>query len=97
MGCQVVFECRVKPDCVEKFQQWLRANLPDTRAFPGFMTLVAAVNQDNPVNIIVLEQWDTRQHYEKYIEWRTARGDSEVFMPMMDGEPSIRYYDYFGV
>jgi quinol monooxygenase YgiN len=92
-----MLEFRVKEDSVEKLRSWFREILPDTRGFEGCMTLHVIQNQDDPTNIVVVEQWASRQHYEKYIQWRTERGEVDTFVGMMDGEPSFRFFDYFGV
>ena len=97
MGCVVIFEFRTKADRVNSMREWLRDNLRDTRAFDGFQTLVATTNQDAPHDVVVIEQWDTRQHYERYIAWRTERGDIDTVVSMIDGEPTIRFLDYLGV
>jgi quinol monooxygenase YgiN len=97
MACQVLLEFRAKEDCIEKMRDWFRKILPDTRGFSGCVSIQLVQNQEDPQNMVILEQWDSRQHYEKYLGWRTENGDLEVLVAMMDGEPNIRYYDFFGV
>ena len=97
MTCQVILEFRAKPNCIEGVRTWLKGVLPDTRGFDGCMTLYVIQNQDNPTVFVIVEQWATRQHYEKYLAWRTTRGDMNAFGEMMEGEPVIRFFDYFGV
>jgi quinol monooxygenase YgiN len=46
---------------------------------------------------VIVEQWDTRGHYEKYLAWRTESGVMDEFAAMMAGPPNIRFFDYFGV
>jgi len=97
MTTQVILEFRAKADCIEKVRTWLRNVLPDTRGFDGCVTLHVAQNQDDSAAIMIVEQWDTRAHYEKYLAWRTERGDMVEFGAMMDGPPSIRFFDYFRI
>lgn len=97
MTTQVILEFRAKPDCIEKARDWLKGVLPDTRSFDGCVTLHVVQNQDDPAGIMIIEQWDTRAQYEKYLAWRTERGDMVAFGAMMDGPPSIRFFDYFRV
>ena len=97
MGCVVIFEFRVKLGQAAAMHSWLRENLRDTRAFEGFQTLVATTNQEDADNVVVIEQWDSRRHYESYIDWRTQRGDIETVVSMIEGEPTIRFLDYLGV
>lgn len=97
MTTQVIFEFTAKKDCVEKVQRWLKEVLPDTRGFDGCVTLHVVQNQDDPTAIMIIEQWETRAHYERYLAWRGERGDMEVFGSMMVGPPNIRFFDYFRV
>jgi quinol monooxygenase YgiN len=97
MTTQVILEFRAKPDYIEKVRRWLKGVLPDTRSFDGCVTLHVVQNQEDPASIVIIEQWDSRQHYEKYLAWRTERGDMKVFGDMMDGPPTIRFFDSFRV
>ncbi len=52
---------------------------------------------DDPTDFVIVEQWDTRQHYETYLQWRTDTGVLGNIAEKLDGEPSIRSFIYFGV
>jgi len=41
------------------------------------------------LNIILLETWVSREHQEKYLQWRAV----EALGSMLSQAPSIRYYD----
>jgi quinol monooxygenase YgiN len=60
-------------------------------------TLYCIQNQEDPEVVLIVEQWDSRQHYERYLAWRAERGDMEIFGAMMAGPPNIRFFDYFRV
>ena len=75
-------------------RRWMH---PRTRAFDGCQTLYCIQNQEDPEVVLIVEQWDSRQHYERYLAWRAERGDMEVFGAMMAGPPNIRFFDYFRV
>ena len=97
MTCQVILEIKVKPESVEPARAWFRGLLPDTRAFDGCVTLHISQNQDDPTELMIVEQWDTRAAYEKYLAWRSERGDLNALGAMLIGEPKIRFFNYFGV
>ncbi len=97
MTCQVTLEIKTKPECLEQARAWFRANLPDTRAYAGCVNLHIAQNQDDPNELMIVELWDTRAAYEKYLGWRSERGDLNILGPMLAGEPKIRYFNFFGV
>ena len=48
-------------------------------------------------NMVFVEHWDSRQHYEKYLAWRTERGDLASLVGWLDGDPNIRFFDNVGV
>jgi quinol monooxygenase YgiN len=97
MTCQVILEFYVKDHAIEDLRAWLQRILPDTRGFEGCVNIAVTQNQDDPTAIAVVEQWVTRQHYEKYLQWRTDTGSLGELVAMMSGEPTFRFFDYFGV
>ena len=92
MPVTVLLELQVKEDKVDTLLQTLKAILPDTRAYDGFVAIEVVQNQEKPTNIIFIEKWQTRAHYEKYLGWRTETGVMEQLGAMLAGAPSIRYF-----
>ena len=97
MSCQVVIEFRAKEECVEKLLPWLRQILPDTRCREGCVLIAVTRNQDDPTNFIFVEQWDSRQHYERYFAWRQETGVLDQLAGMIRGPASFRFFDYVGL
>ena len=97
MTAQIILEFRAKSNCIEASRDFLRRVLPDTRGYTGCISIVVVQNQDDPASFMIVEQWDSRAHYEKYLAWRTESGVMNEFAAMMQGEPSIRFFDYCGV
>ncbi len=97
MTCQVILEFSVKEDCMDNFQTWMREILPDTRGYDGCVSLSVTQNQDDVSAITIIEQWDSRQHYENYLQWRTDTGVLNDLLEMIDGEPSFRFFNYLGI
>ena len=97
MACQVILEFQVKDDCIEKLRSWLKEVLPDTRGYEGCISISVIQNQDSPTSIAVVEQWESREHYENYLQWRSETGILNAMVDMMVGEPSFRFFDYFRV
>jgi quinol monooxygenase YgiN len=42
---------------------------------------------------VLYERWDSRQHYDHYLAWRYESGVVEKLGAMLNGPPSIRYYE----
>jgi len=97
MTCQVILEFKAKADEIENIRNYMREILPDTRSYDGCVGLNITQNMDEPTSFAVIEQWDTRQQYETYLQWRTDTGVLGKLAEKMDGEPSIRFFNYFGV
>ena len=53
-------------------------------------------NQDDTNTLVLIEQWDTRGQYEKYLAWRQESGTLAKIVELLDGPPSIRYFDPTG-
>ena len=98
MGTTVVLlEVQVKPECVEEVKAFLKEALPDTRAYDGCQGIDIYGNLDESSNLVFYERWDSREHYQKYLNWRTETGVFEQLGSKLAGPASIRYYDRIDV
>ena len=97
MSVLVLVEINVRPENADDVTNFLRDELHATRVFEGCNGLTFHRNQDDPNTMVAVEDWDSLQHYEKYLAWRTERGDLEKLVGWSQGDPSIRYFDNVGV
>jgi quinol monooxygenase YgiN len=97
LSVRVVIEYRTKPGRAEELTSRLGGVLPDVLKQEGCEGVWILRNQDDPTNVVTLSQWATRGHYERYLAWRTQRGDRRSFEEMLTGPMVIRYYDEVGV
>ena len=97
MSVLVLFELNAKPENVIDLTNWLRDGLHHTRGFDGCNGISIHRDQENPNNMVFVEDWDSREQYDKYLAWRAERGDVETLTGWMIGEPSIRSFDNVGV
>lgn len=93
MAVSVLLELNVKPDQVEAVKSSLKAHLPDTRAYDGCNGLTVHANQGENTNLVLISQWDSRQHYERYFAWREETGMIEEMGTLLSAPPSIRCLD----
>lgn len=93
MSVNVVLEVQAKPECIDELNLTLIKILPDTRSFDGCLNVKVTVNQDDPLNIVIFETWESRQHYETYLAWRSDTGALLALGKLLSQEPSIRYFD----
>ena len=97
MTCLVMIEFKARAETIDRMLAWLREILPDTRCREGCVSISVTRNQDDPTNFVFVEQWASRQHYERYFAWREQEGVLNELATMVDGEASFRFFDYVGV
>ena len=76
------------------FIKELNILLKEPRSYEGCHSVYFIQNQDDPSNLEFCSKWDTKQHYEKYLQWRIDSGVmGEVANKYLDGKPIWRYFD----
>lgn len=93
MAVIVTFEVQAKPEQRDALRAFMRRILPDTRAYQGCQGLDLLVDQDAPERLVVLETWESRAHYERYLAWREESGTVAEVGPMLAAPPTVRYFD----
>jgi quinol monooxygenase YgiN len=93
MSVLALLEVNVKPEYVNEFKSYMKEILPDTRVFNGCQSVELQVNQDNEVNMVLVEEWETREAQGKYMAWRAETGVVERIVSMISGPPSVRFFD----
>ena len=93
MSVVVLLEIQVKPEAVNELKAMLKKNLPDTRSYNGCQGLDVYGNLDDTGNIVFYERWASREHYQKYLAWRTETGAMNRIGALLTGPPKIRYYE----
>ena len=96
MACQILLEFRIKDGCHERLKEHFKRILPDTRDFDGCINLYMIRDLDDPSKVIVVEMWDTKEQYERYLQWRVDRGDLETLETMWES-PTWRFLSFWGV
>jgi quinol monooxygenase YgiN len=93
MSTVVLLEMQVKPEAVNEVKAMLKQLLPETRAYTGCQGLDIYSNLDDGGNLVFYERWDSRDHYQKYLAWRTETGVLDKLSAKLAGPPKIRYYE----
>jgi len=93
MAVTVILDLAVKPESVADLKKTLKEILPDTRAYDGCHGVSVVENQDDGGNIMLIETWSSRPHYEKYFAWRQETGVIDGLGQMVSAPPAIRYLD----
>jgi len=93
MSVMVLVEMQVKPEAVNEVKGLLKQMLPDTRAYAGCQGIDIYDNVDDTGDLVFYERWDTRDHYQRYLAWRTKTGTLGQLGEKLSGSPKIRYFD----
>jgi quinol monooxygenase YgiN len=93
MAILVLLEAKTKPEAVESLKAFLRPRLPQTRAYDGCHGITMYLDPRDGRTFVFVEYWDSTAHYERYLAWRQETGELAQLFSMLEGEPSIRYFD----
>lgn len=93
---EVILNLRARPGSVARLAAWLTDNLPDTRGFEGCVSVQALQAPEDTNHLVVIGQWQSRDHWERYIRWREDRGDLAIVAALVDGEPSFTCFEVLG-
>jgi quinol monooxygenase YgiN len=69
-GVKVTYVMNLKPELTETLVQAFPAALPDTRAFAGCRNVNIYRSNHDQNKILLIEEWDSQEAYEKYLAWR---------------------------
>ena len=93
MPVTVTLKFDIKPERADEFKSLLESLLPDTRAYDGCLKVDVYQDQDSPGRILLVENWSSKQHQQKYQAWRDESGIADVVGPFLAREPSFNYLD----
>jgi quinol monooxygenase YgiN len=96
MTVLVTLEADVKSDRVAELPALLQALLPSTRAFEGCGKVNGYLSQDGR-RLILVEEWASKEAYQKYGAWRVTTDHGKQLAAMFEGPPEFRYFDPLNV
>ena len=97
MSITVLLDLTAKQGSMEDLKKVFVDILPDTRKYEGCEGLDVKINNDEPDNLVIVERWQSRPHYEKYFAWRQETGLIDRLGPLLGAPPNIRYLDDTGI
>ncbi|MCT2559019.1 antibiotic biosynthesis monooxygenase [Tsuneonella sp. YG55] len=84
MRDRVIAEFPVKAGKRADMEAAFRAALPDTRAFDGCRDIKVFHDAERDT-FVLIEKWDSFDHYDRYIAWRMETGLGEMLDPLLEG------------
>jgi quinol monooxygenase YgiN len=92
MSVTVIIELPAQRDKLEELKDTITAMVPETLTYDGCAGVTMYQNQDEST-IVLIEPWASRAHQERYLAWRTERGEVAALVAMLTGPPTIRYFN----
>jgi len=93
MSVSVLLEGVLKEGLVDEFVGICKGAYPVTRAYDGCQGINLTLNVDDPKNYVMTEVWDSKEHYGKYLAFRTEDGTVDAITAMSAEGPVIRIFD----
>ncbi len=93
MSTTVVLHLTILPDHLDAIRTGIQESLKATREFDGCQSITLHQDQDDPCSLVLLQQWDSRDHYQKYYDYVVSSGAMEQMMPAFSAEPVLKFLD----
>jgi len=93
MTVSVLLEGTLKEGLADQFEEICTDAFKVTRAFDGCQNINLTFNVENKNNYVLTEVWDSKEHYEKYLAFRTEDGTIAAVTEMCSEGPTIRIFD----
>jgi len=93
---KVILTFQVKIESKKEFIEFLDKNVPNVRGFDGCNSV--NLYFDNETNeMIITENWESKEHHGKYIEFIAKNGVMQDLISYLQKEPTIKYYEILDI
>lgn len=87
----------LKPELADRFLATFAESVPATREHEGCRQVVGYRDMDEPNRFVLIGEWDSREHYERYLAWRAGQSDAssggnDQVDPMLN-PPKVRFWE----
>ena len=93
MTASVLLEGVLKDGEVENFTEIAREAIKVTRDYDGCNEINLTLKVENKNNFVLTEKWESKEHYERYLSFRTEDGTVELIGSLCEEGHSIRIFD----
>jgi len=93
MTVGVLVEGFLKDGERDGFTALLTEKFKVTRTFDGFQTIDLTYNVEDPSNWVITERWDSKEDYQKYLQFRQEDGTLDEVASVCRDAPSVRIFD----
>ena len=96
MATLVLLEGVVDPKRLGQLEEFFVKVLPDTRGFDGCQSLNCYLSTEER-SLAIVQRWDSRAHYEKYLDWRKRTGVFSELEDLLTSPAKIRFFEQLDV
>ncbi|MDC1131861.1 antibiotic biosynthesis monooxygenase [Gammaproteobacteria bacterium] len=93
MAVSVLLSGTLKDGLVDQFSGICTEAFHVTRAFDGCQNINLTLHVKDPHKFVLTEVWDSKEHYEKYLAFRTEDGTVGAIGEMCVDGPNIDIFD----
>jgi quinol monooxygenase YgiN len=93
MSIQIITQFRTKEGRSGDLVTLISRVLPESLDHDGCVEISIRQNQDDPNDVISVQQWASRQHYESYRAWRKQHGVTAAIEEFLTEPISVRYFN----
>ena len=93
MAVSVLLSGTLKDGLVDQFSEICTEAFHVTRAYDGCQNINLTLHVEDPHKFVLKEVWDSKEHYEKYLAFRTEDGTVGAIGDMCVDGPNIDIFD----
>ena len=93
MSVSVLLGGELKDGLVDQFSGICTEAFHVTRSFDGCQNINLTLHVEDPHKFVLTEVWDSKEHYEKYLAFRTEDGTVGAIEEMCVDGPNIDIFD----
>lgn len=85
----MIAELPIHPEKRAEFIDYTIANLELSRSAKGNIAFDILTDENHPNQIVFYEVWESAEAQHAYMAWRVERGDLDVLLSFLAGEPKF--------
>ena len=93
MAVSVLLEGHLIEGAKNGFTTLLAEKFKLTKSFDGFQAIDLTYDIEDPNNWVITEVWDSKEDYEKYLQFRQEDGTLGEVASVCKGAPSVRIFE----
>jgi quinol monooxygenase YgiN len=79
-GVIITIDMVIEPGLAEQVIAGIPKMFDDTVRFAGFRSIRVVRHQHEPNHLLIVEHWDSEEHYKAYQSWRNRNGEMDAAM-----------------